>query len=119
MPIFATSYPAYQVTTVTTSATGVYNTYTYTPPGGTAITFPQAGVALNGLIVENQGSVTCYLQSASGTTGGLALAPGKTYVLEGFSTTTAATSTVVLYAYTASGTTTLAVGLVSTPNVTV
>ena len=119
MAIFATAYPGYQVTTVTTSATAIYNTYTYTPPGGSAITFPVAGVALNGLIVENQGSVDCFLQTASGTTGGLRLPAGKTFILEGFSTTTAASSTNVLYAYTSSGSTTVAVGLESTPNVTV
>lgn len=117
MAIFSVTYPAYQVTTVTTSATGIYNTYTYTPAGGSAVTFPQAGVTLRDITLRNTGSVTCFIQSASGTTGGLALAAGQQLTIEGWTATTAGTSTYVLYAYTASGSTTVEASLATVPQV--
>lgn len=118
MPIFATAYPAYQVTSVpANAATKIYDTTSYTPAGGSALNF-ETPQTLHDLTLVNDGPATIYIGGSSVTTAtGLPVAPGVQVTLQGWTAT--AGSGGVLWAITASGSaaTTVEVGLASVASV--
>lgn len=106
MPIFG---PNIQTSSVGNTAVNVFNPNAAPyVPGGAA---PNFVGPLKDPIFENTGSVTVYLgQSGVTSSTGLPLLPGQQITYNGFSTAVGASGT-KLYAITASGTSTVVVGL--------
>ena len=113
MAIFNSSTPSYQgPTTVTSSATQVYDT-TGTPIGAPTVDFP-TGAALSEITLINTGTVTCWIGTSSLTgTEGIPLKSGEQLTIRGNGHVAAesGTSSWNLYAITASGTTTIEASL--------
>lgn len=112
MAIFNGSGPAYQFVTVTNSATAIYNTTTSI---GTSVAFP-TGVTLTNITIVNTGSTTCFVgQSAVTAVTGIPLAAGQQLTIQGW--TSAQGGGNVLFAITASGSTTVEASLASLASV--
>lgn len=106
MATFTASGATYQVTTVASTATQIYNTL---GPSSTGIT---SGTQLTNLTVTNSGSVTVYLGSSSVTAAtGLVLLAGQSIVIQGTPVAAASGAVWNLYAITASGTSVVETGL--------
>jgi hypothetical protein len=121
MAIFVTSAPALQgPTTVTSSATQIFNT-TGTPIGSPASpTEFTAGVNLGALTVTNTGTVACWVGASSVTDAtGVPLQAGESFTIENGKHLAAESGTKSwnLYAITASGTTTVEAALATFPSV--
>lgn len=108
MGIFNATGATYQVTTVTSSATQIYNTL---GPSSTGIT---AGTALANLTIVNSGTVNVFLGSSSVTAAtGLVLFPGQTLVIQGSTVAAGSGSLWNLYGITSSANNVVEVGLSS------
>ena len=115
MAIFNSSQPSYQgPTSVTSSATQIYNTV------GTPISSPAAptefptGAALSEITLINSGTVECWVGASTVTDAtGVPLAPGEQLTIRGVGHIAGETGTKSwnLYAITASGTTTIEASL--------
>jgi hypothetical protein len=99
MAIFSSG--SVQTTTVTNSATKVFDTTS---------SLYATGATLTNLTLVNTGSTTCFVGIASVTTTGLRLAAGQQLTIYGYSYAKSDTTGDV-YAITASGTTTIQAGL--------
>lgn len=111
MGVFATSEPALQVNSVTTAAKQIWQ-ISGTLPSGTVIpsTFATAGGNNTGVTVLNSGSVTLYVGGSTVTTAtGVPVSANSQLTLQG--------PLVALYGITASGTTSVEVGLTSLPSI--
>lgn len=111
MAVFNATYPAVQTTaSVGTSATAIYNTTTYTPPGGSALTFP-TGVTLKDVTIVNTGTVNMFVGGSTVTTatGLLCPANGGQVSIRNWNQATGGGN--VLYGVVASGSTSAEVSL--------
>lgn len=107
MAIFSSG--SVQTTTVTNSATKVFDT---------ASNKYATGAALTNLTLVNTGATTCFIGIAAVTVTGLRLAAGQQITIYGYNYTAGSGTAGDVYAITASGTTTIEAGL-STVNATV
>lgn len=117
MALFNTSAPSAQgPTTVTTSATQIYNT-TGTPISSPSTDFP-TGSALTAITLVNVGSANCWVGASSVTaTTGLILKPGEQLTINNGNGHVAAESGAAswnLYAITSSGSTVIEASLATT-----
>lgn len=120
MAIFSGTAPALQgPTTVTSSATQIFNTVG-TPIGSPTVDFT-AGTNLGTLTLINTGSVNCWVGTSSVTAvTGLLLKPGEQLTIQNgthLAAESGAATSWNLYAITSSGTTTVEAGLASFPSV--
>jgi hypothetical protein len=113
MAIFNSSTPSFQgPTSVTSSATQIYNT-TGTPIASPTVDFP-AGAALSEITVVNTGTVTCFVGTSAVTAAtGLVLKSGEQLTIRGAGHVAAETGTSSwnLYAITSSGSTSVIASL--------
>jgi hypothetical protein len=110
--IFNGSGPAFQFATVTNSATAIYNSTTSI---GTSIAFP-TGVTLKDITVVNTGATQCFVgQSGVTSATGIPLGAGQQLTIQGY--TTAQGGGNVLFAITASGSTTVECSLATLASV--
>jgi hypothetical protein len=119
MAIFNTTSPSFQTVpnntnaVVDTTARQIYNTTSFTPTGGAAISFP-VGVALRDLTILNTGSITCFVGTSTVTaTTGVPLRGGEQLTIQSSLHTQGESGATSwnLYAITASGTTTIEASL--------
>lgn len=117
MGIFNGAPPSTQIVpnntnaSVTSSATQIYNTTSFTAVGGTTYSF-LTGATLRDLTIINTGTVTCFVGTSSVTAStGLRLDPGQQLTIQG--SNTVGSTNWNLYAITSSGTTTVEASLAS------
>ena len=118
MAVFNGTPPSYQQVpnnanaTVTSSATQIYNTTSFTAVGGTVYSFP-VGATLRDLTIVNTGATTCFIGTSSVTAStGVPLRAGEQLTIQGSHVQAESGNTSWnLYAITASGTTTIEASL--------
>jgi hypothetical protein len=118
MAIFNGAPPSMQIipnntnATVTSSATQIYNTTSYTAVGGTVYSFP-VGATLRDITIVNTGTVTCFIGTSAVTAAtGVPLRAGEQLTIQGSHVQAESGATSWnLYAITASSTTTIEASL--------